>query len=107
MYSTSDWSLVSRDPARGAAAAAISQFSLQSSGKLSQCLTDKILAKSENLPRFAIINMDFQPPYFPPPFSNSAAAVTGHNAEVFSSHLQSDHYQHYAVSRHINYWPLI
>ena len=47
--------------------------------------------------------MEFQPPYFPPPFSSSAAAVSaasaGHNGDVFSQHLQSDHYQHYAVSQ--------
>ena len=47
--------------------------------------------------------MDFQPPYFPPPFSSSAVSSAGvgpNAAEVFSSHLQSDHYQHYAVSKH-------
>lgn len=45
--------------------------------------------------------MDFQPPYFPPPFSSSAAAVPGHahsSDAVFPAHLQPDHYQHYAVS---------
>ena len=48
--------------------------------------------------------MDFQPPYFPPPFSSpgtvsSAASAASHGADsVFSPHLQADHYQHYAVS---------
>ena len=47
--------------------------------------------------------MDFQPPYFPPPFSSSAAGVSGHahsSDAVFSAHLQPDHYQHYAVCHH-------
>ena len=39
--------------------------------------------------------MDFQPPYFPPPFPGAQAASP---ADVFSQHLTSDPYQHYAVS---------
>lgn len=39
--------------------------------------------------------MDFQPPYFPPPFPGGQA---GNPADVFSQHLTSDPYQHYAVS---------
>ena len=56
---------------------------------------------SEPPPPASDLAMDFQPPYFPPPFSSSAAAVPGHahsSDAVFPAHLQPDHYQHYAVS---------
>ena len=38
--------------------------------------------------------MEFQPPYFPPPFTGAQAS----GGDVFSQHLASDPYQHYAVS---------
>ena len=38
--------------------------------------------------------MEFQPPYFPPPFPGAQAG----SGDVFSQHLASDPYQHYAVS---------
>ena len=38
--------------------------------------------------------MEFQPPYFPPPFPGAQ----GGSGDVFSQHLASDPYQHYAVS---------
>ena len=42
--------------------------------------------------------MEFQPPYFPPPFPGTTSVQTG-GQDVFSQHLQSaDPYQHYAVS---------
>jgi hypothetical protein len=45
--------------------------------------------------------MDFQPPYFPPPFPGAGVScqVAGGGQDVFAQHLASaDPYQHYAVS---------
>ena len=44
--------------------------------------------------------MDFQPPYFPPPFPGTAS-VQPAGQDVFSQHLQAaDPYQQYAVRRY-------
>ena len=41
--------------------------------------------------------MEFQPPYFPPPFPGTAVQTTGQ--DVFGQHLPTaDPYQQYAVS---------
>ena len=40
--------------------------------------------------------MDFQPPYFPPPFPG--AQGPNPTGDVFSQHLATDPYQQYAVS---------
>ena len=40
--------------------------------------------------------MDFQPPYFPPPFPGAQGPNT--TGDVFSQHLATDPYQQYAVS---------
>ena len=102
---SSDWSTLSRDqetPAPGShllisSLSSVFSLSLQAnSSSTKSCSVSTLFTCVDQWPQ----NMDFQPPYFPPPFSSSSSSSQHH--EVFSHHLQSDHYQHYAVSDQCN-----